>query len=122
MSEDFRYNITLFKEINRFWTYREQLGLHVAFINIFGNVLCFIPFGMFVPMIAKNKVFKNPIIVAILAFLFSLSVEVSQLLLRVGAFDVDDLFLNTVGGLIGYIIYGILSIGFILYGRNRNRG
>lgn len=119
VSETFRYNITLFKEIDRFWTYREQLGMGVVFANIFGNVLCFVPFGTFIPIASKNKLLKNPVIVVLIVFLFSLAVEISQLFLKVGAFDVDDLFLNTIGGVIGYIIYCILSIIFALYGKMR---
>ena len=39
------------------------------------------------------------------AFEFSLGVEVMQLLFKVGCFDVDDVFLNTVGGVLGFLIY-----------------
>ena len=35
----------------------------------------------------------------------SLLAEILQLLLKVGSFDVDDLFLNTIGGLTGYLVY-----------------
>jgi glycopeptide antibiotics resistance protein len=36
-------------------------------------------------------------------------VEVFQLLTRVGSFDVDDLLLNTIGGLAGYILFVICN-------------
>lgn len=119
--EEFRYNIVLFKEINRFWTYRYRLGIGVVLVNILGNVLCFVPFGMLVPMITKRKTLKNVFVVTLLAFLFSLAVEVSQLLMRVGSFDVDDLLLNTIGGFIGYIIYIVLNRVFNLYGNSPSR-
>lgn len=41
------------------------------------------------------------------ALLFTLSIEVLQLLLKVGTFDIDDIFLNTVGGFIGFILFKI---------------
>ena len=44
----------------------------------------------------------------IYAFLFSLCIETLQLITKVGVFDVDDLMMNTVGGLIGWIIYCII--------------
>jgi glycopeptide antibiotics resistance protein len=44
-----------------------------------------------------------------LCFLFSLAVETVQLILRVGIFDVDDIMMNTVGGMLGYISYLIVS-------------
>jgi glycopeptide antibiotics resistance protein len=40
--------------------------------------------------------------VTIVSFSFSLLIETGQLLMEVGAFDVDDLILNTLGGLIGF--------------------
>lgn len=43
---EYHYNLVLFKEIKRFWIYREQLGW-VSFANLFGNVLIFMPFGFF---------------------------------------------------------------------------
>ena len=46
--------------------------------------------------------------IIIYAFLFSLCIETLQLITKVGVFDVDDLMMNTVGGLIGWIIYCII--------------
>ena len=43
--------------------------------------------------------------VALLSFELTLFIEVSQLILRVGSCDVDDMILNTLGGCIGYGIY-----------------
>ncbi|MGN0382627.1 MAG: VanZ family protein [Eubacterium sp.] len=105
MSGSFRYNLELLGEIKRFWTYREQLGMAAVLLNIAGNVLVFMPFGFFFPIISKRKINKKIIIIVIYSFLFSLGIEVLQMLLRVGAFDVDDLLLNTIGGFLGYIFY-----------------
>ena len=40
-------------------------------------------------------------------FIWSLMLETLQLILRVGSFDVDDMFLNTLGAGIGFYIHGI---------------
>ena len=40
-------------------------------------------------------------------FLFTLSIETMQLITRVGVFDVDDLLMNTLGGIGGWICYRI---------------
>ena len=46
------------------------------------------------------------------SFELSLLVELLQLVFKVGSFDVDDLFLNTIGGLLGYLVYkGLLYLG-----------
>ena len=39
------------------------------------------------------------------AFIFSVSIEMLQLLLRLGTFQLSDIFYNTVGGLIGGLMY-----------------
>ena len=39
------------------------------------------------------------------SFELSLVVELLQLIFKVGSFDVDDLLLNTVGGMLGFLVY-----------------
>jgi glycopeptide antibiotics resistance protein len=102
-SGHYRYNLILFKEIRRFITYGGILGVHAVFINLAGNVLCFIPFGFYLPIL--NKKLKSFILITILTFCFSLLIEVIQLIFKVGCFDVDDMFLNTIGGIIGYLTF-----------------
>ena len=41
--------------------------------------------------------------VFLLSFLFTLGIETVQLVFKVGSFDVDDMFLNTIGGIAGYL-------------------
>jgi len=103
VSKEYRYNLTLFKEITRFWDMRHTYGWNVTIVNLVGNVICFMPFGFLIPTISKKKICKNVISVTLLAMLFSLGIETAQLLLKVGAFDVDDIFLNTIGGFLGYV-------------------
>lgn len=43
------------------------------------------------------------------SFELSLLVETIQLVTKVGSFDVDDLLLNTIGGVCGYLVYGSLQ-------------
>ena len=40
-----------------------------------------------------------------IAFIFSVSIEMLQLLLRLGTFQLSDIFYNTVGGVIGGLVY-----------------
>ncbi|MBE5952148.1 MAG: VanZ family protein [Lachnospiraceae bacterium] len=106
VAEEYRYNLTLFKEIKRFWLNWKTIGIKEVVINLFGNVAAFVPFGFLLPMICRRgrKLFCCTVMTA----LFSLSVEAVQLLSKVGAFDVDDILLNTIGGLLGFIGYEIL--------------
>ena len=104
VGDEYRYNLVLFKEIDRFWDMRYSYGWHVTIINLVGNVICFMPFGFLLPTIFKSRVFKNIISVTFMAAIFSMIIETCQLLLKVGAFDVDDILLNTIGGFLGYIL------------------
>ena len=46
-----------------------------------------------------------------IAFIFSVSIEMLQLLLRLGTFQLSDIFYNTVGGVIGGVCYlGVMKI------------
>ncbi len=40
-------------------------------------------------------------------FSISLTIEVIQLITKVGCFDVDDMILNTLGAALGYGIYAV---------------
>ena len=76
-----------------------------AIINFFGNVILFLPLGFLPPLLWKwaRKLPRT--------LLFSLAVmttvEVLQMLLRVGVCDVDDLILNVTGAAIGYGCYAV---------------
>lgn len=104
---DMRYNIVPFKTITNFYYYSTTKGF---VINIFGNLLAFMPLGVLWPIVFKKPYDKVYIhIVLLWSFTISLFIEIIQVLSKVGAFDVDDLILNTVGGFIGYLIYKLLS-------------
>lgn len=115
--EEYHYNLTPFTEMKRFWRYREQLGIWSA-INLFGNVLIFVPFGFFEALASRNRSFWTIILDG---FLVSLLVEVFQFVAKVGRFDVDDLILNTSGVVIGYIIFLICNIVRRKYGIKRTK-
>jgi glycopeptide antibiotics resistance protein len=118
-SQDYRYNLILFKEIKRFIQYRHILGLESFVVNIMGNVLAFAPFGFLLPML--NKRYRGFFITAFLSFIFTLAVELVQLYFKVGIFDVDDIFLNTVGGVLGYISYRIFHTLFLKSGKKNQK-
>jgi len=103
MDSGYRYNLELFKEIKRFWSNRDSLGWSSVITNLVGNIVAFAPFGFFLPMHCRAG--KNVFGCVILTAAFSLLVETVQLFTKVGAFDVDDILLNAVGGLVGFLGY-----------------
>ncbi len=99
----YRYNFIPFKEIKRYIVHFWQIGFYSAGLNLFGNIMCFAPFGFFIPVLSeKSKIFIR---VFIFSMLFSTCIELLQLVSKVGSCDVDDVILNTLGGIIGYIIF-----------------
>jgi len=102
VAAEYRYNLVLFQEIRRFWVHRAELGAFVVFANLLGNVLIFIPFGFLISMASKHKSFFRALFYS---FGLSFTVEIFQLVSRVGIFDVDDLLLNTLGGVLGYTLF-----------------
>ncbi len=107
---EYYYNLQLFKEIYRFYHYRHILGMKAFLLNVVGNVVVFFPFGYFLPMMTKRC--KNFLFVTILTATTSLCIESIQLVCKVGSFDVDDILLNTLGGMIGYLIYRVHQLWF----------
>lgn len=102
---EYHYNLILFQEIQRFWEYREQLGW-ISFANLVGNVAIFVPYGFFMPWASRYRSF---FLTLFYSFGFSLIIEVFQLITKVGSFDVDDLLLNTIGGILGFILFVICN-------------
>lgn len=111
-SEEYRYNLEFFKEIKRYIHYRQRVGFINFIINIFGNVIAFLPFGFMLPLLSVKC--RKFLYVTFLSLIFSLSIELVQLALKVGIFDVDDVLMNTAGGMLGglifFICYGILTL------------
>lgn len=93
-------NIIPFKEI-----FRYEAGTYLFYKNILGNVLLFLPFGFFVGYFIKVKKVS---VMLLLTFIVSLSIETIQLAIG-RVFDVDDVILNVLGGLIGFILYKVLN-------------
>ena len=103
------YNLTPLKEIKRFMKYiwdNDALG-RAARLNIFGNIIAFIPFGIYLPYTSESKL--GFISTFLYTFSLSLTIELVQLITKVGSCDVDDIILNALGGVIGYILWYIYT-------------
>ena len=103
----YRYNLVPFVEIRRFWIYRKQLGMFALITNLFGNVIGFLPFGFILPVILERM--RSGWLIILAGFGLSVTVEVIQLITKVGCFDVDDMILNTAGAALGYLLFFICN-------------
>ncbi len=95
-----------------FSTFADPSGVTTekALENIIGNLLLFIPLGILLPFISpKFQGVKNTLFTC---FICSLFIEFCQLILSYfGTYrtsDIDDIILNTVSGLFGWLIFSKL--------------
>ena len=93
-------NLVPFRTIE---TYISDLSFGIAFRNILGNIIPFIPMGFLIPMAFSSQ--RNIIKTMISCFLLILSVETLQLILFLGSFDIDDIILNLISCFIGFILF-----------------
>ncbi|HIR87711.1 MAG TPA: VanZ family protein [Candidatus Fimimorpha faecalis] len=105
----YSYNLELFKEIKRFLNNTGTLGIRSVLLNLVGNVIGFMPLGFLLPL-AFSRV-RGIIFMTLISFTTTLVIETCQLVSCTGSFDVDDLLLNTIGGILGYLIYILLEKG-----------
>ncbi len=79
-------------------------SMSFAYESIFyliGNLLCFFPFGFYYRIYKRQSDLARLILVPVL---LSLLIEVSQILLGMGDFDVDDIIMNASGFYFGYFL------------------
>ncbi len=94
------YNLAPFKEI-----FRYPIGSYSFYLNVIGNIVLFIPFGYFISNYIKPKKILPILIVSLIS---SATVEFVQLCIG-RSFDVDDILLNAVGSIIGFLLYVALN-------------
>ena len=75
-------------------------NIYYLIISLIGNIVMFIPVGLFIKIL-WNKDDKKVIFIG---FLISLFIEITQIFTGRET-DIDDLILNTIGTIIGIIIY-----------------
>lgn len=93
------YNIIPFKEM-----FRYKIGSRLFFKNVIGNFLMFVPFGFFTSYILRRIKCRW---VFIITLIVSITIEITQY--KIGrVFDIDDVMLNVLGGILGYYIFDFL--------------
>lgn len=89
-------NFVPFKEI-----FRYSIGSHKFMRNVLGNIVLFIPFGFLSSYLLKNRKLG---VVTFLTLIASGTIEVVQYYIG-RVFDIDDIILNLIGGICGFLIY-----------------
>lgn len=94
-----------------FRTYRQYYTDDFTWFEIRANVLLFIPIGFLLPMVIKKPVWLPPII----GIGISVIIEVIQLITHRGLCETDDVISNTIGFLIGYLVYLLIRSLLMLF-------
>jgi glycopeptide antibiotics resistance protein len=80
-----------------------------SFRLMIGNIAAFVPFGLLLPLASRSL--RSPIVVLVCAIALSAAIELGQLAVSVGlgyayrSTDVDDVILNVLGALVGYVLF-----------------
>ena len=89
-------NLIPFTEILRY-----KFGSQLFIYNVLGNIFIFIPFGLIIAEYIRPKTISIPLVISLIV---STTVEFVQL--NIGrSFDIDDIILNIIGSIIGYLLY-----------------
>ena len=82
------------------------------FANLLGNLVCMMPFALFIPMLFKKINNTKKFLITILCI--TLGIELIQFITFSGSCDIDDIILNTLGAFIMYKILNIKDIKYLI--------
>lgn len=86
---------------------KNTINVDVVIRNLVGNLLAFMPLGFIYPFFAKNTIgIGRFLCVSALTILLA---EVLQLVFKCGILDIDDIFLNVIGAVLGFYIFSIIK-------------
>lgn len=98
------FDVELFEELSNMAEGSEMYQL----LYSVGNVVMLIPFGLFLPLIFPFA--RHFFVTMFLGFTLSFTIEMSQMLFTVSRKGtVDDLLFNTIGAIIGYVLFQIVG-------------
>ncbi|NOU88464.1 VanZ family protein [Paenibacillus sp. LMG 31460] len=111
------YNVVPFRTIGMYVLYADSFSTRTWIINLFGNIGVFMPYGFLLPYLNRSARRYGTFLLYFGCPLIGL--ELLQMLLRVGSFDVDDVILNALGASISFVLFAV--IGRSLKGRESKR-
>ena len=97
-------NLSLFANLIQVW---RDGGFWEFSRQFFGNIGWFVPFGFLLPFLLRRT---SLLLVTAMGAGLSLAIELAQYIFRVGVAELDDLILNTLGVVIGYLFYKLLGM------------
>lgn len=108
MQGSINYNLIPFRSMS---TQIERITQWWALKNLLGNIIPFIPFGFLLPITYKK--FSSAISIFVIGLASILLIEIFQFFTKLGSFDVDDIILNMIGIVCGYVIFLVINRLFV---------
>ncbi|MDE6730383.1 MAG: VanZ family protein [Oscillospiraceae bacterium] len=105
-------NLVPFRTISNYIECMDPISIYsifydYAFQNLAGNVILFVPMGVFLPYFSEKQ--RKFLKFFITSFLIIACVEIVQLITLLGALDIDDLILNLTGACIGFVLFYLIK-------------
>ncbi|WP_274309291.1 VanZ family protein [Solibacillus daqui] len=100
-----RSNFTPLTTIHLYYDQLDGPIAQIAFYNLVGNIVLFIPFGFFIPLLWKKL--RSWRKMHIIAFGIPLFIECTQYFIG-RSIDVDDVLLNAIAIVLGFVMYKVL--------------
>ncbi|PEL08421.1 VanZ family protein [Bacillus sp. AFS017336] len=109
-------SIIPFKNTINYINGSSSFNVDIIINNTIGNLLIFLPIGIFLPILFKKYIILSQVITS--SIILSFTIEILQFTLRIGQFDVDDILLNTLGAILGCLIVKLICKFTNLFKRN----
>ena len=83
--------------------FNADISFGVFAVNIFGNIIAFMPFGFFLPLLIKPLREYGRFILIVLSAI--LMIELLQFVFLTGSCDIDDVLLNSLGASLAFMFF-----------------
>lgn len=101
------YNVIPLVTISKYFM-ADQMSLLRRAGNILGNIYLFIPLGLLLPLVYRKA--NNILTMLFISLFLSIFFEAAQYTLASGSSDIDDVILNTMGGISGLLLFRLIRI------------
>lgn len=101
----FAYEFSFIPSAYYFISGKQSINSRIVFM-IIGNIIAFIPFGFALPIVGRHMLFPKTLLIGIT---ISLIIELVQPFIYGRSGDVDDLICNSLGTIIGYVLYLLMA-------------
>ena len=101
-------NFVPFETISLYMNQLQGPFAEIAFYNLAGNIILFVPFGVFIPFLWRKM--SSPLTMLVVALCIPLFIEGTQYFIG-RSVDVDDVILNMTAIYVGYLMF---SVGYKL--------